>query len=324
MNTRLIALVSTTVFVAVLALSQGVARAADVTVSGSTTGAVTGVSQLTFAGNTSFTNTTFQGVGALSGANTLGTFFLSTAPQQAVSGTFTLNITFTAPTGIAGGQGTTYTATVQGNVSPNINQGGVSITFNQPSQVFTFNNGVSGAFSLTLANVFVQSGQSANLSAGIKSSTLPEAAAWTLISSTLQRDEDSLSRGSLNEFEFAFDGANTGTITARANLTLTEGISAFCPAGSSVVNVSFTDSDGAALNAQVFFEIRRTNIQTGGNTVVYTFDSNAPPPATVSGLDFDFTNNVYWIEVKLKRTSSTQTVKLGAVQIYEASGPACP
>jgi uncharacterized repeat protein (TIGR01451 family) len=153
----------------------------------------------------------------------------------------------------------------------------------------------------------------------------PRAAAWTLIASTLQMDEDSLSLASLNNFEFGFAGTNTGTVTSRANITLTDGISPFCQATSSVVNVSFTDSDGAVPgSAQVFFEIKKSNILTGGNTTIYTFDSNAPPAAVVPGLDFNFVDNIYWIEVKVKRTSSSQTVKLGAVQIYEASGPSCP
>src|SRR6267378_4838499 len=132
----------------VLILGHGEARADEVTISGSTTGVVTGVPQLTFAGNPSFTNTTFLGIGALSGANNLGTFFLSTAPGQLVAGSFTLNVTFTSPTGINGGQGATYTATITGSVSPNLNQGGVNVDFNNSPVLFTFNNGTtSGTFS---------------------------------------------------------------------------------------------------------------------------------------------------------------------------------
>src|SRR6266581_1035645 len=89
-------------------------RADEVTLTGSTTGAVTSVPQLTFTGNANFTGTTALGIGSLSGANNLGTFFLSTAPLQPLAGAFTLNVTFTGPSGINGGQGTTYTATIQG------------------------------------------------------------------------------------------------------------------------------------------------------------------------------------------------------------------
>lgn len=148
------------------ALAGTEARADEVTISGSTTGTVTGVPQLTFTGN-NFTGTTALGVGALSGSNSLGSFFLNTAPTQALGGSFTLNVTFTMPTGITGGQGTSYTATITGSVSPNIDQGGVLVHFNNPTQTFTFNNANgSGSFTLTLADVFVQTGRSAQLTAG--------------------------------------------------------------------------------------------------------------------------------------------------------------
>ena len=151
----------------IVGAGQSTARADEVTITGLTTGAITGVPQLSFTGNNNFTGTTFLGIGSLSGANNLGTFFLSTAPGQAIAGQFTLNITFPGPSGINGGQGTTYTASILGSVSPNVNQGGVNIHFSQPLQVFSFTNATgAGTFSLTVADVFVQTGQSANLTAG--------------------------------------------------------------------------------------------------------------------------------------------------------------
>ena len=154
--------------------TYGTARADEVTVSGSTTGSVTGVPQLTFSGADFFTGTTALGIGSLSGANSLGSFFLSTAPTQLLSGSFTLNVTFTAPTGISGGQGATYTAIIIGSVSPNINQGGVNIHFNNPTQTFSFSDGTNaGGFSLTVADLFVQTGRSAQVTAGIAGEQSP-------------------------------------------------------------------------------------------------------------------------------------------------------
>jgi hypothetical protein len=166
-----------------------IAKADPVTVTGTSSGTVTGTaaSFLTFTGN-SFTATTAGGVGSFSGNDRIGTFTLaSTAGETPVSGAFTLNLTFTAPAGINGGQATTYTATVSGTIStPNV--GGVSIVFNNPVQTFTFSNASgSGSFSITLPNIFVQSGDTATLTAGLtgNQTAVPEPATMLLLGTGL-------------------------------------------------------------------------------------------------------------------------------------------
>jgi hypothetical protein len=178
------------VAIAAITLSHGVAKAGEVTVSGSTTGTITGVPQLTFVGNPSFTGTTALGIGALSGLNSLGMFALAPDATAIVAGTFALHITFTQPAGISGGQGSTFTATISGSVSPLPNHGGVSIVFTQPAggTLFSFNNGTpagTGTFSLFIDNTFVQNVQTAPLTAGIRGSTVPEPTSMLLLGTGL-------------------------------------------------------------------------------------------------------------------------------------------
>ena len=168
-----------------------IAKADPVTVSGTSSGSVTGTAAqfLTFQGN-NFTATTAGGVGSFSGTDRIGTFVLaSTAGETPVSGTFTLNLTFTTPSGVNGGQATTFTATVSGTIStPNV--GGINIVFDNPMQTFTFSNeSGSGTFSIRLPEVFIQSGETANLTAGLTgnqtAAAVPEPATMLLLGTGL-------------------------------------------------------------------------------------------------------------------------------------------
>jgi hypothetical protein len=148
-------------------------------------------------------------------------------------------------------------------------------------------------------------------------------------------DEADTARADLNDFTVGLLGGQTGTVTVRYNIVAINGVARFCPATNSSVIVRLRDEDGNAGNlSRVFFTIRRTNIDSGGNTVVYTFDSDVlagnlgavfqTVNVNVPNLDFDFANNVYWIEAQISRTNAAAAVELGSIQIAETAGTTCP
>lgn len=144
-------LVSLLLLVAVFALASQGARADELTVAGTTSSSPpSGISFLpgSFGGTTS---------GGFAAFSNLGSFTLSSSPGS-YSGTVSLIVAFSLPTGISGGGTTTFTATLVGNVSNNAT-GGIDITFANPTQTFTFSNaGGSGSFTFTVNNISVNPG----------------------------------------------------------------------------------------------------------------------------------------------------------------------
>jgi hypothetical protein len=177
------------------------ARAQEVFFAGSTLGGFNGAAPTataTFQGltyrNSTFAGTTsggFLAIGAEPSApnfNNLGSIALSAADYSYTGNTFQLQVTFTAPAGITGGNPATFQAILTGDVT-STNNGGVFFNFDNTPRTFTFANGTSsGAFTFQVNDVSVNPGKEVAITGQIISATqttVPEPASMTLLATGL-------------------------------------------------------------------------------------------------------------------------------------------
>jgi hypothetical protein len=154
---------------------------------------------------------------------------------------------------------------------------------------------------------------------------------FTLAGSTGTIDEDSTSIFQVKNFTVLLRDGQIGQVNVRYNILAVDGTTAFCPGTNSVVKTRFRNSDNLGNVAKVTYDIHRTNVNTGGNTIIYSFSSNGrslgssfTTATDLPAIGFDFANNVYWIEAAIFRSDPAQFADLGSIQIYELAGTACP
>jgi subtilisin-like proprotein convertase family protein len=255
----------------------------------------------------------------------VGTTTVHVTGANAATCSFTVTVT-----------GPSCTITCPANISRNSdpNQNGAVVTYPAPSTTGscgTINcSPASGSFfpdGTTTVTCTSTAGPGCNFTVTVRPPRY-----WTSAGSTATADEDSTAKVSFDDFAAQLKDGITGTATVRYNITAVRGISAFCPATQSIVNVRFRNSDNTGVHAQVKFEIHRTHILNGGNDIIYTFNSNGlgagsafTSASTAPNIDFDFSNYIYWIEGTIFRDQVGQFADLGAIQIFESAGSTpCP
>jgi hypothetical protein len=282
-----------------------------------------------YSGNPSFGSSS----GSLTGDQTVNKDNTSTVVTSNVNPsvlgqlvTFTATVTATSPG--SGTPGGTVNFIIDGaTVASNVALAGGQATFQTSSLT------VSGSPHTVVVNFTDTDGNFNNSSGSLAGgqTVLLQPRSWTSAGSTGTIDEDSQAIASVTNFVVGLLPNTTGTVTVRYNITATRGISSFCPATQSVVSVRFRNSDNSGTFAKVTFQIHSSSVATGGNNTIFTFSSNGIGAGSsfttatfTPAIDFDFANNIYWIEATVFRGDPNQFANLGSIEIFESVGTPCP
>jgi hypothetical protein len=180
---------------AATAFAATVASAQEVRFAGSTSGTFASTGTSTFAALT-YTPGTFDdvtaggfvsfGTSAPSTINNFGFFSLAATDQTYTGQMFTAILSFTAPTGISGGQNQTFSAMLSGTVTSTAT-GGVFINFDNGPRTLTFTGPNAGSFQLFVNDVSINAPGSLAFSGTIiaNTSVIPEPSTYALMGTGL-------------------------------------------------------------------------------------------------------------------------------------------
>ncbi len=168
---------------------------------------------------------------------------------------------------------------------------------------------------------------------GILSTTAQAQAArsWTAAGATGTIDDDSLAIAQFKNFAVTLQTGVNGTARIRYNITAVDGMNQYCPATTSTIKTRFRNSDNSGTTARVRYDLKVTNVLSGGSTILYSFDSNGigagssfTTATATPAIDFDFAQNVYWIDATIFRSVGSEFADIGSIQIWESAGTSCP
>jgi hypothetical protein len=142
---------------------------------------------------------------------------------------------------------------------------------------------------------------------------------WVTAASACVPDEASAGMFQMTGARFSFTTAPTGEIEARCNVTNPRDDN-FNPLWSRM-EVTFTDQDGMNVAAQIIADLVVVDKFTGNSAVIATFSSSAFPAGTTLATVpvppvFNFINNAYYINLRVRRSSNNWMPWVARVRLY--------
>jgi hypothetical protein len=141
---------------------------------------------------------------------------------------------------------------------------------------------------------------------------------WETVASACVPDEESAGKYAMEFASFQFLGSSTGSVDGRCNVTNPRD-DTYDPHWG-LMEVTYSDPDGASAGSQVVVYLRRVNKTTGSSSDIAVFNSNlfaaGQQLRTVSFTHtFNFADYGYYVALSVRRNSSSLAPKLQRVRL---------